>query len=225
MRRAPAPSPEDLAAAQVIWDYMFVRGIPKSADVIIGLGSHDLSVADDAAYLYHQGSAPIIVFSGGTGRLTEGVFKDTEAQLMKRRALKRGVPEGVILVEEASTNTGDNIRFTYKMLSGRGLPIRSVILVHKPYMLRRDLATFKKQWPDERTDVTCWAGEVSMPDYLSRGLLAPRETIAIMVGDLQRVIEYPKLGFQIDQSVPATVVQAYNELVERGYTSQLIKPN
>ncbi len=44
-----------------------------------------------------------------------------------------------------------------------------------------------------------------------------------MVGDMQRIIEYPKLGFQIPQNIPEKVLEAYNTLVELGYIGKLIK--
>lgn len=44
-----------------------------------------------------------------------------------------------------------------------------------------------------------------------------------MVGNLQRIIEYPKLGFQIYQPVLRKVLQAYAALVSLGYDKRLIK--
>ena len=89
-------------------------------------------------------------------------------------------------------------------------------------MLRRAFATFKKQWPDMEFLVT--APEISFKDY-------PNETIPknllinIMVGDTQRIALYPQKGFQIPQDIPADVWSAYEELVKRGYTQHLIKPD
>jgi hypothetical protein len=42
------------------------------------------------------------------------------------------------------------------------------------------------------------------------------------VGDLQRVIEYPKLGFAVEQDVPEDVHAAYQALVHDGFTSRLL---
>ena len=46
--------------------------------------------------------------------------------------------------------------------------------------------------------------------------------INIMVGDLQRIKEYPRLGFQIEQDIPVNAWEAYEELVRRGYTKHLL---
>lgn len=51
------------------------------------------------------------------------------------------------------------------------------------------------------------------------------ETLVVdmLVGDLQRVVEYPKLGFAVEQDVPADVVDAYGRLLEAGFDSRLLR--
>lgn len=44
-----------------------------------------------------------------------------------------------------------------------------------------------------------------------------------MVGDLQRIKEYPAVGFQIPQDIPSDVWEAYEQLVALGYDEYLIK--
>ncbi|MBL8188199.1 MAG: hypothetical protein JNK38_09335 [Acidobacteria bacterium] len=46
--------------------------------------------------------------------------------------------------------------------------------------------------------------------------------INIMVGDLQRIRDYPAKGFQIEQDIPANVWQAYEQLIALGYDKHLI---
>ena len=43
---------------------------------------------------------------------------------------------------------GENCRFSKAILQARGLAGDSFILVQKPYMERRTLATVRKQWPE-----------------------------------------------------------------------------
>jgi hypothetical protein len=47
--------------------------------------------------------------------------------------------------------------------------------------------------------------------------------IDMLVGDLQRVIEYPKQGFAIEQDVPADVFAAYEHLLARSFDGHLLK--
>ncbi len=44
-----------------------------------------------------------------------------------------------------------------------------------------------------------------------------------MVGDLQRIKEYPKKGFAVEQEIPDDVWGAYEQLVKVGYTKHLIQ--
>jgi hypothetical protein len=45
----------------------------------------------------------------------------------------------------------------------------------------------------------------------------------MLVGDLQRVIEYPRLGFAIAQNVPEPVAAAHGRLTAAGINSRLLK--
>ena len=62
---------------------------------------------------------------------------------------------------------------------------------------------------------------ISFEQYPNENL-SQEEILHTMVGDLQRIIEYPKLGFQISQEVPQTVVDAMEKLIALGYTNHLI---
>jgi len=207
--------------AKIIWDYHHMNNAVRKSDAILVLGSHDIRVAQRGAELYLQGLAPNLIFSGGIGRLSKGVFKKPEADLFAETAVKMGVPEKALIVENKSTNTGENIEFTKKLLREKGLDFNSFILVQKPYMERRAYATFKKVWPEKKFVVT--SPQQSFEKYTSSTEIPKDEVINIMVGDLQRIKEYPKLGFQIKQDIPAEAWESYNHLVSLGYTKHLIK--
>lgn len=52
----------------------------------------------------------------------------------------------------------------------------------------------------------------------------PRElVVSAMVGDFQRILEYPRQGFSTEQPVTPEAMQAFRTLVEAGYDSQLLK--
>ena len=191
----------------------------EESDCILVLGSHDLRVAERGAELYLQGLAPLVIFSGGLGSLTKEIWHEPEANKFAKTAVAIGVPPDAILIENKSTNTGENILLTQQLLEQKGLRPQSFIVVHKPYMERRSLATFKKHWPDKRLIVT--SPQISFEDYFSDEATFEK-LVNIMVGDLQRIKLYPKRGFQIFQEIPADVWQAYEELVSLGYTKHLV---
>src|SRR5688500_19949159 len=107
---------EVLACAKKVWDYHLMKHTLAPADCILTLGSHDTRVAERAAELYLQGWAPLLIFSGGLGRLTQDMWTDTEADRFARIAITMGVPQNAILIENQSTNTGENITFTQQLL-------------------------------------------------------------------------------------------------------------
>ena len=204
--------------AKILWDYHHVNHPMEKSDCILVLGSHDTRVGERGADLYLEGWAPYIIFSGGLGNLTSGIWTEPEADKFATIAKKMGVPEKNILVENKSTNTGENITFTMNLLSQHGLDPQSFILVQKPYMERRSYATFKKHLPGKKLIVT--SPQISFDNYPTEDI-SMEKVINIMVGDLQRIKIYPEKGFQIPQEIPATVWNAYKRLIGLGYNRHL----
>jgi uncharacterized SAM-binding protein YcdF (DUF218 family) len=210
---------EILELAKKLWDYHHMNHTLQKADCILTLGSHDLRVAERAAELYLEGMAPYIVFSGGLGRLTEGLWQETEADQFAQIAIQKGIPATAIFIENKSTNTGENILFTQQLLERANLHPQNFIVVQKPYMERRSYATFKKHWPQKNLMVT--SPQIPFEQYATPEIPMER-VIQIMVGDMQRIKIYPQKGFQIEQEIPDDIWQAYEQLVQAGYNQQLI---
>ena len=209
-----------LRLARILWDYHHVNHLLHKADSILALGSHDLRVAERAADLFLQGYAPLLIFSGGLGNFTQGIWTEKEADKFAKIAIDRGVPSDAILIENASTNTGENILFTRQLLQEKNLNPQSFILVQKPYMERRSYATFKKHWPEKELMVT--SPQINFGDYPTDEIPMER-VINIMVGDLQRIKFYPGKNFQIYQDIPEAVWNACEQLVALGYDKHLMK--
>jgi len=68
-----------------------------------------------------QDLAPILVFSGGLGNVTRGIWKDPEADRYRTDALDMGVPAEAIFIENASSNTGENILLHPPIAAGESL--------------------------------------------------------------------------------------------------------
>lgn len=206
--------------ARKLWDYHHMDHSLVPSDCILVLGSHDTRVATRGAELYLQGYAPVLVFSGGLGRLTKDMWTETEADLFARIAKDMGVPAEAILVENRSTNTGENILFSQQLLQAHGLNPDTFIVVQKPYMERRSYATFKKHWPSKELMVT--SPQIAFEEYPTDDIPLEK-VISIMVGDLQRIKVYPEKGFQIYQEIPNDVWEAYEQLVGLGFDQHLIR--
>jgi uncharacterized SAM-binding protein YcdF (DUF218 family) len=208
---------------QKLWNFHLMHHPLEKADCILVLGSHDLRVAEHAADLYLQGWADRIIFSGGLGRLTEGMWDKPEADVFAAKAIEKGVPPDRIWKENRSTNTGENLRLTKLLMEEKGVDFQRFIVVQKPYMERRAYATFKKHFPDK-------ACLISSPplDYEAYCIpddpeISHERVVHLIVGDLQRLWIYASKGFQIPQQIPADVMQAYEGLVKMGYTEHLVE--
>ena len=214
---------QTFALAETLWDYHQMKHRVAKADAILVLCSHDERVAERGAELFLEGWAPLIIFSGGRGAITRSLWDEPEAERFARIATGMNVPRERILVEVNSSNTGENVQFTKRLLAERGLDPQKFIIVQKPYMERRAFATFRKFWPEKEVIVT--SPQVSFRDYLaeySNRSLSASDVVSIMVGDLQRIKLYPARGFQIAQDIPDEVWRAYEQLVRAGYDKYLI---
>ncbi|MGI5166414.1 YdcF family protein [Spirillospora sp. CA-253888] len=212
--------PEGLRAdVEVLWDYHHMGHAVRPADVGIGLGSHDPGVASHAAALYHRGLFPLIVFTGANAPTTAGRFPRGEAVHYREHALELGVPDEAVLVETEAVNTGQNIELTRALLAERGVAVRSAVLISRPYQQRRAYATAAKLWPE--LEVVCASRPLPLAEYIAEIGDADR-VVTMLVGDTQRVIEYPARGFAIAQEVPTEVEAAYRRLVAAGFTGRLL---
>ncbi len=210
-----------LEDAALLYDFLSeCPALPAGADMILATGSHDCRGADHAAALYLQGLAPLIVCTGGFGKMTEGTFARPEAEVFAERCLKAGVPESAVITECRSRNTGENFTFTREKLASLGIVPKTAIATSKPYMARRVWATGTKQWPEVR-----WITSVpplSFSEYVTPPVTLD-STIHLMVGDLQRLRVYEEKGFQAHVDVPAHVWQAYRRLADAGFDRYVIR--
>ncbi len=115
---------------------------PVPSDVIIVLGAkligHDPSTMlrlrlDEAAKLFRQGYAPVIIVSGAQGN-DEAM---PEAAAMRDYLVAQGIPAEAIITEEASFNTYQNLANSRAIMQARDL--KKAIIVSSASHIRRSL--------------------------------------------------------------------------------------
>ena len=213
-----------LEPLQTVWDYLGMHQTPEQADVIVGFGNFNTNIARRAAELYLRGLAPVVLFTGGLGRNTEGLLPEPEAVRFARVAMECGVPETAILLEPESTNTAENILFTRRLLEQRGIPHERILGVHQPFMERRITAAMGVYWPEQAFRVT--SPQVSITDYLADAKkqgVTENAAVSVIVGDFQRMDLYAKKGYQTPQYIPPEAWEAFHALVAMGFDKQLAK--
>lgn len=207
-----------------IWDYMHLNHRLENADCIVGFGCYDEDIPVRCAELYRQGYAPVVVFSGGLGRNTTGLFTETEAERFARIAETHGVPRERIVLEDRSSNSAENLLFTPRVLEQQGITAKKIIAVHKPYMERRLLAAMGVYWPGVSAVIT--SPRVTLEEHLAHAAsvgMSEKRVLDTIVGDLQRMRVYAQKGYQIPQEIPEEVWGAFVNLCQMGYTGQLVK--
>lgn len=211
-----------LEPLSVLWDYLRLNQPLEKADCIVGFGNFNTDIAVRAAELYHQGWAPKILFTGGLGRNTQGLLSEAEAVRFGKVAMDLGVPEGDILLEDKSTNTAENIRFTRALLEEKAIPHGRILGVHQPFMERRITAAMGVYWPEQDFYVT--SPQVTIPEYLERAKeqgVSEEASVSVIVGDFQRMELYAQKGWQLPQIIPESAWDAFRCLVGMGFDKQL----
>lgn len=206
--------------ATMLWNYNYIQQPLKKADCIVVLGNFDIRTAQHAARLFLDGYAPLMICTGNKSDSNRNLWGIPEAEVFFNEAVSLGIPKDKILLEKRATNTGENILFTRQLIKEKGLDIKSLIAVQKPFMLRRVYATFRKQWPE--VEVIMSAPQFTFEEYPNK-ILSKDYIINIMVGDTQRIKLYPKMGFQIEQEMPDDIWAAWEELVIRGFSKHILK--
>ncbi|MER6533419.1 YdcF family protein [Streptomyces sp900105755] len=214
----PAIDTHVRSLAKILWAYHDLeQKIPDAVDLILVAGSHDDRVAEYGADLVLRIPARFVVTSGGFGKITAETGREPEAVRFRRIMSEYGVPSERILCEDQSSNMGENIQFTHRLIDERepAAPVERAVVVTKPYMKRRALATALKQWPG--IDWVSAAPELTFEEYASDDV-PERRMIELMVGDTQRIETYAAKGFQVPQEIPREVASAFRQLVDLGFT-------
>lgn len=217
---------EKADALGVLWDFLFEQDELEKADLILGFGCNDTAIAGRAARLFMDGWAPRLLFSGGLGKGTEGVFAKSEAETFADVAAGMGVPRERIWLETRSVHTGENLAFSRRLLKEKGFESGTVIVVHRPTMGRRIRAALDRQWADAGMRFLI-SPETTTPEEHLRRLTASgiteEEAVSNIVGDFQRMDLYARLGYQAPRHIPPAAWTAFETLVKMGYGKYVIR--
>lgn len=204
-----------LRNAHTLWDYLasFSSSIP--CDAIVLCCSYDLRVCDHACSLYQQKLSETLLITGSTGNWTRFIWSRPEAEVFLERALENGVPRTAIVIENRATNFGENVRYARALLPS----LNRATFVTKTAAVLRLRQTIAAQWPEIEAAVT--GPRLDFPNEVSRvvGVLG---VINEMVGDVERILVYPSLGFQAPHELPKKTIDAWCALVESGFVEHCV---
>lgn len=153
------------------------RDHARPADVIVVLGGGTVGTARrtlHAAALYHEGIAPAIICTGARVE-NEHI---SEAARCARTAMRAGVPQDAILLEEISRSTEENAIETTALMRAHGW--QTAVVVSDDYHLWRAQLLF------EAEGVTAWTS----PAQITTGALPLREEVWSVLREVAAVAWY-----------------------------------
>ena len=139
----------DKKQIQEITDYIFLEDRLERADAIFIPGCARPEHTEEAARVYKEGYAPLLLPSGGYTKVQgsfQGVSKEgqkygtdfaCEADFLEAVLLQNGVPASAILKECEATYTLENAEKTKLLLQKRGIHLKKAILCCKAHHARR----------------------------------------------------------------------------------------
>lgn len=208
-------------AIQIVWEYHQLHmKLPEEVDVMVVLGSADDTVARYAASVAAKVRTKAVIITGSSahhgelaGRL--GWEEPSEAEHFAAVMRMHGYT-GPLLLETEARNTGQNAVLTAILLEAQSMKPKDLLIVTKPYMERRALRTFEKQWPMQTVFYVTSVGGTF--DQYTKTSQSYEHTVKSMTGDLERIISYPALGFMTESEVPEAVERSLAVLQQAGFT-------
>lgn len=213
-----------ISNVKTIWDFLVLDEKVEPCDIIMGCGCINTDIPVYCAQLFKEGYGKKILFAGGLGKLTKHQFNKSEAEVYRDIALGEGVSSSDILLETTSTNTGDNFLLSKSILDENGC--QKILIVHKPYSERRTLLTAMAQLPDYEWLITspCSQFDVYL-SYMQMDEELFQNQVSLMVGDVQRCMIYPQLGYMLESEIPSQVMESYSYLIEKGFDNYIFSEN
>ncbi len=202
---------------KLLFNFLNKKDDPQKADVIIGFGHFDMNIPRQCCELYLKGFGKKIIYTGGVGAGSAGLKNPEAVEFFNftRKRFPQISPEDII-VEDKSTNTGENIRFTIQKMKtlfpvfNFGTRIRSAILVATPARQFRVYLTVKMHL--DQTELINLSPETSYEEN-SRLFSAKGENyIRQLTGEIDRLLAYPTKGLCDKVKIPGYIINAYQQL-------------
>ena len=188
---------DDLSPADIkrITQTVFVAPESQPVDLlfIFGTSTIDNEILEAVARDYQEGRFPKVMVTGLSGRLHSETGKPV-AHIMRDELIARDVPSDIILVQDRSTNTLEDVAFSLDVLREHSISPESIAFLCKAHHSGRCLRTLKRFFPSHTllpvTYVAAYNGvKISEEDWYQHEVSRGR-----VYGEYLRIIEYSKRG-------------------------------
>ncbi|ALS00362.1 hypothetical protein ATZ33_02900 [Enterococcus silesiacus] len=214
--------------------------IDGTYDLAILAGNSLPYLADELIRLYEQGVVSQFMLVGGIGHATVflqrnfkkmGVdvhYKSETDMYLDYFKLKYGLDKERFITENTSTNSGENARFSLKVVEAAGLAPKKVLLLEDPILQRRIKATFEKEWQETDTVFTNYVPRIPFVKAVGESVLFENSQLnglwdkeyflSLVLGEIPRLRD-DKNGYGPNGSnyigtvnIPESVEQSYEKL-------------
>lgn len=212
------------------------------ADVTIVFGNSIPYTGELAAKIYASGRCKKILFTGGIGHSTsilrenarvnydlKNIEDKSEAFILKEIAKRNeDIPEEDILIEEKSTNSGENSMFSLKLLGEMGIPHKNIILIQDPLLQLRSYATLKNYLTKEDMNILSFSPfipflkedfKLGNPQEIC-GMWTFNRYIELIIGEIPRLRDDKQgygpngKGYIAHVDIPKEIEESYNLILE-----------
>ena len=188
---------EDLRPEEIehITQTVFVASDYQSADLlfIFGTSSIDKQILEFLARDCQQLRFPKVLVTGLSGRRYYETGRPV-ASVMRDELITRGVPADIILVQDKSTNTLEDVMFSLDVLDRHKVSPNSIAFLCKAHHSGRCLRTLRKFFPFQTLSPITYVAEyegirVSRDNWYQHQVSRGR-----VYGEYLRIIKYTKRG-------------------------------
>ena len=188
---------EDLSPEEIehITQTVFVASESQPAELlfIFGTSTIDNEILESVARDCLQGRFSKVLVTGLSGRLYDETGKPV-ARIMRDELIARGVPSDIILVQDRSTNTLEDVTFSLDILEQHNLSPESIAFLCKAHHSGRCLRTLRKFFPSQTLSPVTYLAEyegvkVSKADWYKHPVSRGR-----VYGEYLRIIKYTERG-------------------------------
>ena len=166
---------------------------PADLLFIFGTSTIDSEVLESVARDYQQGRFPKVIVTGLSGRLYSETGKPL-AHIMRDELITRGVPSEVILVQDRSTNTLEDVAFSLDVLEKHDIFLDSIAFLCKAHHSGRCLRTLRRFFPSLMLSPVVYVAEYERIKIAEENWYQHEVSRGRVYGEYLRIIEYSKRG-------------------------------
>ena len=168
---------EDLSPEEIehITQTVFVAPESQLVDLlfIFGTSTIDNEILESVARDYQKSRFPKVMVTGLSGRLYSETGKPV-ARIMRDELIAHGVPSEVILVQDRSTNTLEDVAFSLDVLEKHSISPDSIAFLCKAHHSGRCLRTLRKFFPSQILSPVTYLAEYEGCQNIQRRLVSAR---------------------------------------------------